>query len=155
LVVQTVVDKKVLGVATSATQFVRQIGATVGTAVVGSIVTKAYADNLAENAPPQTPGSVLQLLSDPQALVSEEARQTLSQVASAYPGGDQIVSGVLQAAREALAGSIHEGFLFTFGAVALAIVAALLVKNIRLEDPQREQPARREHRRRHAEATRL
>jgi len=146
LVVQTVVEKGILGVATSATQFVRQVGATVGAAVVGSIVTKGYAENLAENAPPQTPGSVLQMLSDPQALVSEEARQTLSQVASTFTGGDQIVSGVLQAAREALAGSIHEGFVFTFVVVAAAVVATLLVEDIRLEDshghPAREQQRR-------------
>jgi hypothetical protein len=51
------------------------------------------------------------------------------------------VGGVLQAAREALAGSIHEGFLFTFFAVAAAIVAALLVEDIRLEGPPQGPPA--------------
>jgi EmrB/QacA subfamily drug resistance transporter len=93
LVVQTVVEKGILGVATSATQFVRQIGATVGTAVVGSIVTKGYVENLADNAPPQTPDSVLRLLSDPQALVSEDARQVLSQAASAFPAGTRSSAG--------------------------------------------------------------
>jgi len=118
----------------------------VGAAVVGFIVTKGYAENLAENASGQTPRSVLQLLSDPQALVSEEARQTLSQVASTFTGGDQIVSGVLQVAREALAGSIHEGFVFTFVVVAVAVVAASLVEDIRLEDSQGH-PAREQQRR--------
>ncbi len=40
LAVQSTVDRRILGVATSATQFVRSLGATVGTAVIGSIVTK-------------------------------------------------------------------------------------------------------------------
>jgi hypothetical protein len=39
---------------------------------------------------------------------------------------------VLQAAREALSVSIHDGFVFTFVAVALAIVAALLLDDIRV-----------------------
>ncbi|MCA1738081.1 MAG: DHA2 family efflux MFS transporter permease subunit, partial [Actinobacteria bacterium] len=43
LAVQSTVDKKIIGVATSATQFIRSLGSTVGTAVIGSIVTSGYA----------------------------------------------------------------------------------------------------------------
>ncbi len=39
---------------------------------------------------------------------------------------------ILQVARKGLSGSIHDGFLFTL--VALALLAALLMKNIRLEE---------------------
>src|ERR687885_2173013 len=39
LAVQSTVDKKILGVATSATQFIRMVGSTVGTAVNGSLIT--------------------------------------------------------------------------------------------------------------------
>src|SRR5919112_1606792 len=44
LAVQSTVSKEIIGVATSATQFIRSLGSTVGTAVIGSIVTKGYAD---------------------------------------------------------------------------------------------------------------
>jgi hypothetical protein len=55
--------------------------------------------------------------------------------ASAFPGGVQLVEQVIRTAREALSGSIHDGFVFTLVAVGLSIVAALLMKNIRLEEP--------------------
>ncbi|MDQ3913684.1 MAG: MFS transporter, partial [Actinomycetota bacterium] len=134
LAVQSVVDKKNLGVATSATQFVRLIGSTVGTAVIGSLVTSGYARDLAANAPPQAPSQLISALENPQALVSDEARQALSRAASAFPGGQQIVDGVVQTAREALSGSIHTGFVFTLFAVGFAILAALLMENIRLDE---------------------
>jgi EmrB/QacA subfamily drug resistance transporter len=134
LAVQSTVDKKMLGVATSATQFIRAVGSTVGTAVIGSLVTKGYADELAANAPPQAPGRLVSDLENPQALVSDEARQALSRAASAFPDGQQVVDEVIQVAREALSVSIHTGFVFTLFAVGLAIPAALLMKNIRLNE---------------------
>src|SRR5215204_1652663 len=82
LAVQSTVDRTMLGVATSSTQFIRSIGSTVGTAVVGSIVTKGYAENLADNAPSQAPGRLVSALENPQALVSEDARQALVRAAS-------------------------------------------------------------------------
>src|SRR5215208_543539 len=138
LAVQSTVERTMLGVATSATQFIRSIGSTVGTAVVGSIVTKGYAENLADNAPAQAPGRLVSALENPQALVSEDARQALVRAASAYPGGEQLVAQVIQTAREALSSSIHDGFVFTLVAVGCAIAAALLMKNIRLEEPSVE-----------------
>jgi MFS family permease len=133
LAVQSTVDRSILGVATSATQFIRSIGSTVGTAVVGSIVTKGYAESLAANAPAQAPGRLVSALENPQALVSEGARQALVRAASAFPGGEQLVNRVIETAREALSNSIHDGFVFTLVAVGCAIAAALLMKNIRLE----------------------
>jgi hypothetical protein len=57
------------------------------------------------------------------------------------------VDQVVEVAREALSGSIHDGFVFTLGAVGLAIGAALLMENIRLEEklavssPEQNDPA--------------
>src|ERR671916_2063040 len=103
LAVQSTVEKRLLGVATSATQFVRSVGSTVGTAAIGSIVTKGYADKLDANAPEQAPGRLVTALENPQALVSEGARQALERAASAFPGGGQIVAQVVQTARGGLA----------------------------------------------------
>jgi EmrB/QacA subfamily drug resistance transporter len=133
LAVQSTVDRKILGVATSATQFIRSVGATVGTAVIGSIVTKGYAEGLAANAPPRAPGQLVSALENPDVLVSEGARETLIRVASAFPGGERLVAQVIQAARESLSSSIHEGFVFVLFASGFAIIAALLMENIRLE----------------------
>jgi MFS family permease len=134
LAVQTTVDKTQLGVATSATQFIRSIGSTVGTAVVGSIVTKGYAEDLAANAPARAPGRLVSALENPQALVSDAAREALVRAASAFPGGAQLVEQVIQTARRALSDSIHDGFVFILFAVGLSIAGALVMKNIRLEE---------------------
>jgi hypothetical protein len=110
------------------------VGSTVGTAAIGSLVTKGYADGLAANAPSQAPREVVSALENPQALVSDGAREALSSAASAVPGGQQVVDQVIQVAREALSGSIHDGFVLTLFAVGFAIVAALLMKNIHLDE---------------------
>jgi hypothetical protein len=136
LAVQSTVEKKLLGVATSATQFIRSLGSTVGTAVIGSLVTSGYADYLKDNAPPQAPGRLIGALKDPNALVSDQARNALDRVASAFPGGEQLVNQILQVSREGLSGSIHDGFIFTLVAVSGAILAAILMKNIRLGDQE-------------------
>ncbi len=144
LAVQATVGRELLGVATSATQFIRSMGSTVGTAAIGSLVTSGYAQDLAANAPPQAPERLVSALDNPQALVSDEAREALSSAASAFPGGEQAVDAVVGVAREALAGSIHDGFVLTLFAVAASIAGALLMKNIRLEEPTveaAEQPA--------------
>jgi EmrB/QacA subfamily drug resistance transporter len=133
LAVQSTVDRGHLGVAISATQFMRSIGATVGTAVIGSIVTKGYAEGLVANAPPRAPQRLVSALENPEALVSEGARAALNRVASAFPGGEALVGQVIQAARESLSSSIHDGFVFVLFASGFAIIAALLMKNIRLE----------------------
>jgi hypothetical protein len=133
LAVQSTVDRRILGVATSATQFIRSIGATVGTAVIGSIVTKGYAEGLVANAPPRAPQRLVAALENPQALVSEGAREALSRLASTFPGGEQLVGQVIRAARESLSNSIHHGLVVVLFASAFAIIAALLMKNIRME----------------------
>jgi len=132
LAVQSTVEQRSIGVATSATQFIRSLGSTVGTAVIGSLVTSGYVDYLKNNAPPQVPGRLINALEDPNALVSDQARAALDRVASAFPGGERLVEQILQVSREGLSASLHDGFVFTLIAVAFAIVAALLMKNIRL-----------------------
>jgi MFS family permease len=148
LAVQSTVDRGLLGVATSATQFIRSIEATVGTAVIGSIVTKGYAEGLVANAPPQAPQRLVSALENPQALVSAGAREALTRAASAFPGGEPLVGQVIQTARESLSNSIHDGFVFMLFASGFAIIAALLMKNVRLEArsidtaPPEDQPER-------------
>jgi hypothetical protein len=134
LAVQSTVERRLLGVATSSTQFIRSLGSTVGTAVIGSLVTSGYADYLKNNAPAVAPDRLINALKDPNALVSDQARAALDRVASAFPGGEQLVNQIVHAARVGLSNSIHDGFMFTLVAVSFAIVAAILMKNIRLGD---------------------
>ena len=41
------------------------------------------------------------------------ARNALDRVASAFPGGEQLVTQILQVSREGLSNSLHDGFVFT------------------------------------------
>ncbi len=133
LAVQTTVDRELLGVATSATQFIRSVGSTVGTAVVGSLVTSGYVESLAANAPKGTPDRLVSSLENPQALVSDEARAVLSEAGSALPGGEAVVDGLVEAARAALAGSIQDGFVVMVFTTGAAVLAGFLMKNVRLD----------------------
>jgi DNA-binding MarR family transcriptional regulator len=133
--------RRMLGVATSATQFVRSLGSTVGTAVIGSIMTKGYADNLAANAPSGAPDRLVGALENPQALVSDEARQALERAASAFPGGNQVVGQLVATARVALSDSVHDGFLFVLVSVLGAVFVALAMKNVRLAEQPTAVPA--------------
>jgi MFS family permease len=65
LAVQTTVGKAMLGVATSSLQFLRLVGSTVGTAIIGSVVTRGYADNLTKTAPAQAPARLVEALQNP------------------------------------------------------------------------------------------
>lgn len=140
LAVQTIVPRELLGVATAATQFIRSLGSTVGTAVVGSLITSGYARDLKANAPEQAPDRLVSALDNPQALVSDEARDALSQAVSAIPGGPALLNDVIETARTALSDAIHSGFVVILVTTALAIGAALLMKNIKLEENKPETP---------------
>jgi MFS family permease len=132
LAVQNTVEKEILGVATSAAQFIRSLGSTVGTAIIGSIVTKGYAEDLAASAPAQAPENLVSALQNPQALVSDEARDALA--GAAFPGGEQVVDLVIRTARQSLASSLHEGFVFVLFSVLAATAAALLMKDVYLSE---------------------
>ncbi len=138
LAVQTIVPRELLGVATAATQFIRSLGSTVGTAVVGSLITSGYARDLEANAPEQAPDRLVSALDNPQALVSDEARDALSKAVSAIPGGPALLNDVIETARTALSDAIHSGFVVILVTTALAIGAALLMKNIKLEENKPE-----------------
>ena len=126
LAVQSTVERGMLGVATSATQFIRSIGSTVGTAVIGSIVTKGYAEGLRDNAfPPQAPGRLVASSREP-AGSGQRGRGGLTRAASAFPGGAAREAGHPGCARGPLR-LIHDGFVFVLF-VGFAIGAALLMR---------------------------
>ncbi len=136
LAVQTAVEPRVLGVATSATQFIRLIGTTAGTAMIGTLVTSGYVTRLAVSAPPGTPQPVITALHSPNALVNQEALQSLAQLMATVPNSVQMTQTLLDTARIGLANAIQDGFFFMFGAAILAIVGAFLTANLRLDRTQ-------------------
>lgn len=135
LAVQLVVGQDMLGVATSATTFIRQIGTTVGMAIVGTIVTGNYIAGLASTLPPGMPDQATAALHSPNALTNEAARHDLEQIMASVPDGARLTETVLELARTALAGGIQRGLLVVFGATVLAVLASLLFPRLRLDSP--------------------
>jgi EmrB/QacA subfamily drug resistance transporter len=123
LIIQNSSQRKDLGVATASTQFFRNVGSTVGTAVFGTVMTSGLAGNIAGHLPQQvvarmaasgqevSAGSVL----DPSAL-------------SQLP--PQIATGVQQG----LADSLHTVFVWGLVPFALALLATLFIKEVPLRE---------------------
>ncbi len=101
IAVQTSVNRRQLGTATSTLQFSRSIGGTLGVSVMGAALSARLASNLI--AARLDPELVQQLL-DP------------------LPGSEVVIA---EGARAAMADAIHLVFLIAFAAAALAMVTVL------------------------------
>lgn len=128
LVVQNAVDRADLGVATAATQFFRSAGGTVGIAVLGTVMTSrlgsAIASHLPAGAAAAMPaeglsaGSVL----DPSALA-------------------QLPETIAVAVREGLADALHQVFLVGLPIAVVAVLFAVLIREIPLRHTLDDGPA--------------
>ena len=142
IAVQNAVPYSLMGVATSATQFYRSIGGTLGLAVMGSVMASRFADGVAASLPADVeralpPGQLTELINKPQALVNEEAmaglRASFDQMGAE---GAELTQRLLDVLRTALASSIGDVFLIGTGVVAAAFVVTLLLKEVPLERRQ-------------------
>ena len=115
IAVQTTVNRRQLGTATSTLQFSRSIGGTLGVSVMGAALSARLASNLI--AARLDPELVQQLL-DP------------------LPGAQVVIA---EGARAAMADAIHLVFLIAFAAAALAMVTVFFTPRKELTDRQPEQ----------------
>jgi len=138
IAVQNAVPYSVLGVATSSTAFFRSMGASVGLAIFGSVMTNRFASEFANNTPPTIkaiipPELLASLAHDPQALVSAEAQEQLrSLLEQTGPQGSALFEQLLQVLRQALDSALSEVFFIGLVVVALALVVHLFIKEIPL-----------------------
>ncbi len=131
LVVQNVVPRSDLGVATAATQFSRSVGSTVGIAIFGTILNSGLADRIAQRMPIEGGSAVTEL--DAGAVLDPD-------VLAGLPGH------VERAVRLALADQLHVVFLAGLPLVALVLLATLAIPVIPLrETVHTTDEARREY----------
>jgi EmrB/QacA subfamily drug resistance transporter len=142
--VQSALPREFLGVATSQVQFWRNLGGTIGSAILGSILARQLLPNIdarvaALSLPPQVKqslplgagGSSPQQLFDPARLA--QVRASLPpQVAAMF---DQ----VMNASRLGLADSLHQLFAIGAAILVIALVATLFLREVPLRG--RTQPA--------------
>ncbi|MEZ5535858.1 MAG: MDR family MFS transporter [Thiolinea sp.] len=137
LIVQSAAPAAMLGVATSTVQFLRLIGSTVGTAIIGSIVTSGYSAEMVKLAgKEEVPAAALSALDSPNALVSQQSLAHLSELMSPLANGTALMEQLLSAARSGLAAAIHNGYLLMLVVIILALICSLFVRKLRLAEKQ-------------------
>ena len=138
--VQSAVDRRYLGVVTSQVQFWRNVGGTIGTAVLGSVLSQRLPERVtAEVAALQMPaglGAVVPQGGSAQALFDPAAIATAR--AALPPPALAAFERVLDAVRTALALTLEELFLLGLVAVAIALPVSLFLDDVPLA---REHPA--------------
>ncbi len=139
IAVQNAVPYRVMGVATSSTQFFRSIGGTKGPALLGSGIASRFHSHLIASLSPAVkqamPGGRLeQLANDPQALMSPDALADLqASFAQTGPQGARLGQEMVQALRASLATAISDVFLIALVGIVLAVVVTLFLKEIPLQ----------------------
>jgi EmrB/QacA subfamily drug resistance transporter len=132
ILVQSTVPRRRLGVGTSTVQFLRLIGSTLGTAIVGALVSARFAANLAAAAPANTDPRLAAALHDPQALISPDAQAALAALAQQVgPGGPAQLQQLLELSRSALAAGIRAGFWLSAAAALTVLVLVLMMRGAR------------------------
>ncbi|MBI4218816.1 MAG: hypothetical protein HY682_01645, partial [Chloroflexi bacterium] len=131
IAVQNGVEQRYLGVATSATQFFRSIGGSIGLAVLGAFMVSRFKSGLTANLPSDVIGPVTQGVgASPNALVDPNALvQLRNSLAGAPP---ETVERVLTGLRVSLADAIGDVFLVAFVAVAISLIVTVFIKEIPL-----------------------
>jgi len=132
---QSALPREFLGVASSQIQFWRNIGGTVGVAVLGAVLAHELPSKIATavaalNVPPQLAGSLpsggsAQGLFDPARIAATRA--------SLPPQAQAIFDQVLDATRAALAASLHDVFMYAAVVVSVAVVVSLFLKEVPLK----------------------
>ncbi len=129
IAVQNVFEQRVMGIVTATTQFFRQIGGTIGVALLGSLIAvgvqRSMRGELADSA---LPPSARQALEDPQLLIDAPGRSALEAALANTPGGAAALADDLEALRVSLAGALTDAFLISAVITAAAFAASLFLK---------------------------
>src|SRR5918995_2604077 len=123
LVVQNATSREDLGVATSTTQLSRSLGATLGTAIFGTIMTNGIKTEIPKHLPPQ-------VLDGPQAAKLSEGGGVGTVLDPNTLG--QLPEAVATGIREGLAAAMHPVFVAGLPILAIAFVATLFIKELPL-----------------------
>jgi EmrB/QacA subfamily drug resistance transporter len=140
--VQTALPRNFLGVASSQIQFWRQIGGTIGTAVLGSVLAQRLPVHIREQVanlhiPSQVSGFVSGGGSNPQTLFDPaQIAARRAQAGALGPQGAAIFDQVLHAIRAGLATTLHEVFLYGAAVLILALIASVFLNDVPLRGRQ-------------------
>ena len=139
IAVQNAVPHSIVGVVTSATQFYRSIGGTLGLAVLGAIMANQFASRLSASLSPAvkqalSPSELSDLTNNPQSIVNSDALAGLQAMFSQQgPQGAALAEQLLQSLRSTLASAIGDVFLISLVVVAVAFATTLFLREFPLK----------------------
>jgi len=137
LVALNTTSHQMLGVTTSTIQFMRSVGATLGVALMGSLLNGRLQSELVSQTPStvtqNVPASLLQSLRDPEIL---RDAATMQKVHEAFLGlgaqGEQLFQDALGATKTALAMGITYAFLVGAAITLVALVVGIFLQEVPL-----------------------
>lgn len=129
IVVQSIVPRQRLGVGTSAIQFLRLIGSTVGTAVVGAAVNGIYAAQMAAAIPAGADPRIASAFESPQTLINPEAQAQMQALGQQLgPDGAAQIQQLIAASHSALIAGIRVGYIMALVAAVLVLLLLLVLR---------------------------
>ena len=136
LVIQNAVPYEYLGVASSSSQFFRQIGSVLGIAVFGAVLANVYHTEFADRFDAADRAAVGQTISveldDPTITLNKGVYASIQKSVRALEGGDQILERAKDAQAESVAVAVRLIFTMALGAALLCLLFALLIKELPL-----------------------
>ncbi|MEP7214942.1 MAG: MDR family MFS transporter [Anaerolineaceae bacterium] len=136
LVVQNAVPYEYLGVASSSSQFFRQMGSVLGIAVFGAVLANVYHTEFADRFDATDRAAVGQVISveldDPTITLNKGVYASIQKSVRALEGGDQILVRAKAAQSESVAVAVRMIFTMALGAALLCLLFALLIKELPL-----------------------
>jgi EmrB/QacA subfamily drug resistance transporter len=137
LVALNTTSHQLLGVTTSTIQFMRSVGATLGVALMGSLLNGRLQSELVSQTPPEVtqnvPASLLQSLQDPEILRDPSTMQKAHEAFLALGAqGQQLYDQALLATKTALAMGITYAFLVGAGITLVALAVGIFLKEVPL-----------------------
>lgn len=121
LIVQNSAMRKDLGVATATTQFVRQVGSTIGIAIFGAVMSAGIGPGITRHLPPGAAGEVDLSGIDAGSVLDPDALRGLP-------------PAVVEAVRMGVADALTTSFLIGVPLAAVVLVLTLMIKELPLRD---------------------
>jgi EmrB/QacA subfamily drug resistance transporter len=132
LLVQSLVPRSRLGVGTAMTHFLRLIGSTIGTAVVGAAVNLIFRARMSSVFTPQTDPRFVEAFNNPQALVDPDVQSALHTAAAQLgQSGSAQLDALTATAQQAVVSGVYFGYVMAF---IIAIISAALAIVLRTPD---------------------
>ncbi|MEO6398293.1 MAG: MDR family MFS transporter [Tepidiformaceae bacterium] len=136
LVIQNAVPYEYLGVASSSSQFFRQIGSVLGIAVFGAVLSNVYHTEFAERFDASDRAAVGQTISveldDPTITLNKGVYATIQKRVRSLEDGEQILTRATGAQAESVAVAVRLIFTLALGSALLCLLFALLIKELPL-----------------------